>query len=217
MKTFVERLFDEEYPVYINSRIRLAITEQVEVPVIEGQFDAMTTAGDVVTVQNASEEYILRRMLGGAPETGDIESDREAAGFVSAHTLKVHEIVEVWDLTGELRFVNMRDVLHVYKVANGYLAELKQRKRFSPNWNQVPEDDIRKLEEISDGLERYAYMIENDGELSAPLAALFGGSIISSLYVPAEDQPPGFLITTNNNVEDDFNYLPSTLFSSGGR
>ena len=196
-RTYCDKMFEDTIDAYINSKIKLAIYDThnvvVEQKVKPNQL-AFMMDGIQLTVEDPNHDYIINRIYGMPMDTGDAEEDMLSAGHLYVQPIPIEKAVEVWALTGEIRFATVNDLLTAHEVVDGYHSEVAHRARFSPNFNGIPKEDIEKMDSFLDGT-RYLYdLFRGNGVLHSGLAALIQGHTMSVLFDNTEGDNHGLLI-----------------------
>lgn len=154
-----DQLFEGTVKIWINPIIQMAITpapefiDNTSVDVI-----GMARQGVTVTVHNPNEEYIRDRLMGRNMDTGDEETDALSSNEYYQASRTINDVIEIWELQGEVLFIDIQEMLTTFDIADKYLHMLNERVRYSPNFNGSEElsEDIRKITSLTEDLKYLA-------------------------------------------------------------
>ncbi|AXH70850.1 hypothetical protein [Vibrio phage BONAISHI] len=216
-RSFCDMLFDDKVPVWINAKIKLAIMPKANIKHIKKvEPTACGVRGMTVEVESTDEEYIINRMRGMPVQTSDEEADLESASFLFVQDLPIEKIIEIWDLTGEVRFATGKALAHSYEVARNYLAEVEERMKYSVNFSGVPQEDIEKIRSFVEGI-RYIYDTMNgDIAFDLALAEILQSAIFSNLFDNKKDDNQGLLVTRESSLNHDTMMQPTHQHAAFG-
>ncbi len=174
----LDQMFEKSIDIWVNSIMIMAITPAPEFEeTIHINHDLMAMEGITVTVSDPNADYIRDRLMGRVMETGDSETDDASSREMFIAARPFSDIVELWDLNGEVWFTKAEDALTTFNVCERFLTALSRKQKYSLNFRGGDEvtDDIRKLEAIVADLKFYAAFIEREGAVSNDsVSSLFG-------------------------------------------
>ncbi len=162
------RVFEGRIKLRINKLILMAITPEPKVddPTI-AQARLLGLDGIQCTVVN-NDRYIADRMMGMPFVTGDVHEDAISARRLYISSMTPNDAVEIWSLTQEIRFIDAKDILFTYNSIEGYITEINQRWKYSPNGYGVPKEDLEKMGSLLDALRDMAnFMTKYENDVSS--------------------------------------------------
>lgn len=172
-------IFDvREISIMANPVIMMTVRGQVEVKHNDKtQYGTPDWQGIVHTVENSSCDHIINICSGMPAQTGDEEYDEANSKRLAQYPLSIDEIVEVYDLTEEIRFCDPQEMVDTYHKLYNYKVALVENTKFNVHAKDTPEEDITKMNELLSVLAAPVERIEDSQGLFAntQLESFFAG------------------------------------------
>lgn len=199
---FKDRLFDEYVRVVVSPLEKISIMEKPEiVDEVMPNPELLLQSGIDVTTTRSNEDYIVERLMGAPMQTGDTEDDNFSSKLRAPNDLPIHEIVEIFYISGGIRFSEPQGVVTVMDVCEGYLVEYEEDRKYDMNLPPVPEEDLEKLEYVALQLRPYANKLRTMERYSDEWMSLLAGSSGNIFaHNPNFEEEGGFYVQADASV-----------------